>query len=1104
MDIDVSAWLEELGLGEYAADFEENHVDGQVLAHLTADDLKDIGVTSVGHRRRLLEEIAALHKSAGADDESETKNREQGTAPRHVGERRQVTVLFADICGFTKLSSSIDSEEVHSLLGVYFDVADGIIREFGGTVDKHIGDSVMAVFGAPISHGNDAERAVRAAISIRDSMPAISENVGRPLQTHIGIASGEVVASGVGPDSHYTVVGDSVNLAARLTDKAQAGEVFVSEMVRQSVSDAVAATAVGDVSVKGLSAPVRVYSVQAGTTLSGAQHARPFVGRLAEIRQFKNALDVTREAGQGQLIQIRGDAGIGKTRLTDEFCRLASEGGFFCHRSLILDFGVGQGQDPVRSLVRSLLEVPAGEGLEGLRAAARAALADGSVAPENEVHLYDLLDLPQSPENKALYDAMDNMSRNTGKVETVGALVRALAARQPRLIVFEDAHSADKLVLRHIASLGKGIVDVPVVLVLTSRIEGDPIDPAWRGQLAGTPFMTLDLGPLSDADAMGIAASFVDTANKLARSCITRAAGNPLFLEQLLRSAEEAGDVQVPGSVQSIVQARIDRLPAAEKSVVQAASVLGQRFSLAALRHLIDDGEYDCANLVANQLIREQGDDYLFAHALVRDGVYGSLLRAPRTELHMAAADWFAGKDLPLHAEHLECAGHEDASDAYLQAAKAQLAALRLENALRLTERGLAVAEKPGDLFALFCLSGELLRELGEPDKSIEAYEEALSRSSNDIQKCLALLGIAEGKRIVERIDEALELFEQAQPIAEANEQIEALMHLHHLRGNLLFPKGDIAGCEEGHQTSITFAKRIGSPEGEAKGLGGLGDAAYVAGRMRTAHDMLSRCVGISRKHGYRRTEVANAAQVCHTKIYLLELREALELARSAVLAARRVGHDRAELNAAAAALFAAVELSDWSSAKDLSEDVLNLGEKLGSVRFSQEGMAFKGVFLNATGQHKEALASIDQAIAGARELGLSFGGPRMLGHLIRITRDTERQDHAIAEAETIIAKGCVGHNQPFFYRDAIEAMVQRGEWEEVQRHADALEAFSAQEALPWSDFYVARARALAARGMGSASAKNTSILNEIRSDALRFGLQSALPALDRALSSEG
>lgn len=470
--------------------------------------------------------------------------------------------------------------------------------------------------------------------------------------------------------------------------------------------------------------------------------------------------------------------------------------------------------------------------------------------------------------------------------------------------------------------------------------------------------------------------------------------------------------------------------------------------------------------------------------------------------MHLAAADWFTDNDLSLRAEHLEQAGHEGAAESYRAAAEAQVSALRLENARGLVERGLTLTTDRATLFALNSMLGELLRELGDPESSLKAYQEALSRNGSEAERCLALLGIAEALRIIERIDEALDLLDEAQPIAEAHSLSEVLMRLHHLRGNLLFPKGDITGCEAGHRQSIAFAKGIGSAEGEARGLGGLGDAAYVAGRMQTSHSVLSECVEICREHGFGRTEVANAAQICQTKLYLLEIRESLELGKATIAAARRVGHDRAELNAAAACLFAAIELSDWATAEKYGNHVLDLGERLGSVRFSQEGMAFLAVRMNEMGRSDEALSMIRTTITAARELGFSFGGPRMLGHLSRVTKNFAEQDRALEEAEAIIQSGCVGHNQPFFYRDAIEVMVDRGDWDEVNRYADALAAFPSGETLPWSEFYAARARGLAAWGQGRRNNDAMAKLTKSAEEAQRIGLSSAIPAIKRALST--
>ena len=206
---DTVAWLNELGLGEYAEVFAENGVDMRALPHLTDHDLKEFGLL-LGHRRIVLAAVTQL-STRGLEASRPAESDE--AAPTFQAERRQVTVLFADLSGYTELSTRIDAEEAHTILGHFVDRVDAIIRDHGGTVDKHIGDSVMAVFGAPVAHGNDPERAVRVALAIHEAMPFVSQEAGRRLHVHVGVASGQVVASGVGNDAHYTVIGESVNLA---------------------------------------------------------------------------------------------------------------------------------------------------------------------------------------------------------------------------------------------------------------------------------------------------------------------------------------------------------------------------------------------------------------------------------------------------------------------------------------------------------------------------------------------------------------------------------------------------------------------------------------------------------------------------------------------------------------------------------------------------------------------------------------------------------------------------------------------------------------------------------------------------------------------------
>ncbi len=348
--MDVAGWLRDQGLEQYVESFEANAIDAQTLALLSDDDLKELGVRALGHRRKILAaigDVSAIWPAEPAAAEAAT------SAPSSEGERRQVTVLFADISGFTKLSAGLDPEETRDLLNGFFAVVDRVVQGFGGTIDKHIGDAVMAVFGAPIAHSNDAERAVRAALEIHraviDVVPAI--------KVHIGIASGQVIASGMGSEEHreYTVTGDSVNLASRLEDLAGPDETYLSNAVYQALAPQLRCEAIGEVEIQGLETAVKTWRLIAFQSDGNGSTGHAFVGRGRELRQFGGAVEDCRETGYGQTLYIRGEAGIGKSRLAEEFENIARRAGFDCHTGLVMDFGVGTGQDAIRALVRSLL-----------------------------------------------------------------------------------------------------------------------------------------------------------------------------------------------------------------------------------------------------------------------------------------------------------------------------------------------------------------------------------------------------------------------------------------------------------------------------------------------------------------------------------------------------------------------------------------------------------------------------------------------------------------------------------------------------------------------------------------------------------------------------
>src|ERR1700674_1229004 len=254
--MDVGAWVEALGLGQYARPFAENDVDFLVLTQLTDADLRELGVTSLGHRKRLLTAIATRGAAVSAIAAP------AGNAP--LGERRQVTILFVDLCGFSTLAQSLDPEVLRDVVSRYTELVDGIVVDYGGTVDKHIGDAVMALFGAPRAHDDDPLRAARAALDIHEAVARLGERAGRLLQAHAGIASGEVVAGAIGRGEmqDYTVLGDSVNLAARLVTAAAPGQTLISDGVYRALSGRGICDALGAMQFKGIDGPVTVWDLR--------------------------------------------------------------------------------------------------------------------------------------------------------------------------------------------------------------------------------------------------------------------------------------------------------------------------------------------------------------------------------------------------------------------------------------------------------------------------------------------------------------------------------------------------------------------------------------------------------------------------------------------------------------------------------------------------------------------------------------------------------------------------------------------------------------------------------------------------------------------------
>jgi tetratricopeptide (TPR) repeat protein len=736
--------------------------------------------------------------------------------------------------------------------------------------------------------------------------------------------------------------------------------------------------------------------------------------------------------------------------------------------------------------------------MRALDEAQQAAFTD----PEQRVFLNDLLDLRQSLELRTLYHAMEPKTRVEGRHHVVGDIVKRLALRQPVLLVIEGLHWADQETLDYLTYLTRIVTEIPALILMTSRLEDDPVDITWRARAGEHPTVTWDLGPLRVEESMQLASEFGAEEDEFVRQCVERAEGNPLFLEQLLLVAERGGIETVPDSIKSIVLTRLDQLPGEDKLALRAASVLGQRFELESLRHLLENPGYDCSSLIEHHLVRPDGALYLFSHALIQAGIYASLLKNQRVELHRRAAAWYREHDHVLHAEHLDRAGDSMAVEAYLLAARRESASFRPERALQLVRRGLEIAPQE-ESFALRCLEGDLLRSHGNLEESIEAYRSAAQVVGSDVGRCSALIGMAQGMAVTAAHREALEVLDRALEIADENNMVLEQARIFRTMGKVHFYRGHIDACLDANKRSLEFARAAESVEVEARALSGLANAEYNRGRFISAHNYFDQCIELAQEHGFGRIIAANLSMRSYVSCWQNEIESAIAGYREATQLAVQIKDPRAQMMALM------IGGSFWALVGDVDEGESWLKASKKIIRQVGAGL-FEGVcdyllgrFALLRGDREEARRLTLQGIAMLRESesGMTFGGPIALGIQALAAADEAGCHAALQEAEALLAAGSVGHNYLNFYEDAMEACLQIGDWDAVERFAAALQDYTRSEPLPRSDYFIARGRALAAYGRGEREAEILQALQRLGAEAQVIGFHQSQRALDAALA---
>lgn len=1012
--------------------------------------------------------------------------------PADSSERRPVAVLYADLAQFTRLTAGRDPEETQRLLARYFDAVDGVVLDHGGAVDKHIGDAVMALFGAPVAHGDDALRAARAAIAIHGQLAALSSELRENLVAHIGIALGEVLAGHVGSASHaaYTVTGEAANLAARLMNAAPPGATWVDAAVAAEISDILPCEPQAGVELKGMGA-IEVFAVTERSP-AAAQKARQMVGRRAEMAQIAALMDGATD-GRGGALLVRGDPGIGKSTLLRETARAAELRGYSVILARVLDFGASRESDVGAALCAGLLaEIASGPQQDALQAA----IASGALTTEMMPFAADLLSLPQSQASLDLLRAMDETARERGRARTLGALLRAAAHRRPCLVIIEDVHWAGRAVLSRLAEIAAAAGESAAILLMSSRIDGDPIDAAWRAQARDALAATIELRPLSESDAARLADALSAEAGDFTRRCIERAEGNPLFLEQLLRNRALDQDGRLPPSLHGVVLARLDRLQLADRRAVEAAAILGQRFQLADLRALLNEVGYQTDELARRHLIRPEGGELAFAHALIRDGVYAALTKERRSHLHRAAAAIYAARDPVLMAEHLDRANDSVAAAAYLRAAQSEAAVFHVERALALAQRGLQIAESPSDKFNLAAEVGRMQRDLGRGEPALAAFEIAARHALDERQKVVAGIGLASSNRLLGRVQEALRQTEGTITSQALSEDPQLLAELQHLRGNLHFAAGNLAECRDAHQAALAAAELADSAEWRIRAHGGMGDAAYAAGMLATARRHFSECATLAERSGLLRVAAPNRAMTGDCESYFLEIAKALNDVDTSLTVARQIGDRYLEMFALQSKAFV-----EWSAghvdAAASAEQALTISRSLRSDRYTYILLLTLAGSVGSRMSSAERMALCREALELAERTSISFAGPLVYLVTAMCEPDMAAQVDWIRQGEALLERSPLAHNQVFFRTFAIDWAAGLKRWDDVRRFAAELHQFCAErEPLPYVDLLIERGLTLAALAERPDDVASLQRIRALRDRARACDLRVSFPPL--------
>jgi class 3 adenylate cyclase/predicted ATPase len=990
----IADWLEQLGMSEYTTCFAENRIDVSVLRHLSDQDLKDIGIP-LGHRRKILAAIVVLTaESATLKPEARSEPDTQDDA-----ERRQITVMFSDLVGSTALSTSMDPEDLREIISAYQKCVAETVQRFDGFVARYMGDGVLAYFGYPRAHEDDAERAVRAGLELITAVTAIKWRAS--LQTRVGIATGLVVVGeliGSGEAQQRDIVGKTPNLAARLQGIAEPNTVVICNSTRRLLGNLFELKDLEPRDLKGIAGPTRAWAALRVSSVASRFEALHPTGLTALVgREEESELLLRRwlraKSGEGQVVLLSGEAGIGKSRLTAALLEsLAKEPHarlrFFCSPQR-----TDSALHPIISQMESAAGLVPDDTPQARLDKLDAMLARTSTSVVNATLFAEMLSLANDGRYPALEQTPEQRRQRT--LDAFILQMQALTRSGPALMIFEDAHWSDPTSLEALSRAVDRIAALRVLLIVTFRPE---FDPPWIGR----PHVTaLTINRLAQREVETMIDNLVGNEAlpaSIRQDIIKRTDGIPLFVEEMTKALLEAGSestdedaapaapfptTPVPASLRASLMARLDRLGAA-KELAQIGAAIGRTFShdllAAVVRRPEAELESALGRLIAAGLLFRQGmpphATYVFKHALVQDAAYGTLLRKPRCALHARIAETLqnrfedvAERQPELLARHYTEAGLiEKAAALWGKAGLRSLEHSALGEAAEQLTRALALIAVLPTTPALRREQIQLQVALITPLMHVKGYAAPETKAASERARLL---------------------IEQAEAFGEPPENPLLLYSVLHSFWTASFVAFDGEALRELAGQFLTLAEKRGATIPLMIGHRIMGSVlhtgAFLEGR---AH--LDRAIALYNpaEHRSLATVFGQDVQVAALSyrswaLWMLGCPDAaLTDTSHALKDAREIGQAATLMYALVHAWLIHIQCGDYAAAIAEADELVALADEKGTAFWKAQGMSVQGCTLALTGKAADAVQIIASGIAAWRSTGSTFWMPLYLTYL--------------------------------------------------------------------------------------------------------------------------